>query len=435
MICSRRRCFTIAVAVLLPINMFCLLSPVAGQQQVAAVDSKQQETKQEGWTQWRGPGRTAILPGAFPRKLDDDALKQLWRVELPPGYCGPVIAGDMVFVAGTKDSKTEVVKALDRKTGKQVWETSWPGAIKVPFFAASNGSWIRATPAYDEGRLYVAGIRDRLTCLDAATGKEVWTIDFPEAVGTATPSFGYVSSPLVDGDAVYTQAGAAVVKLNKATGKIIWRKMKDGGGMSGGAFSSPIIANVQGKRQLLVQTRTKLAGMDLNSGEVLWSQDIPAFRGMNILTPVVHNNSIFTSTYGGKSLLLNIKETSGAWTATQKWENKTQGYMSTPVVIDGHAYLHRKDQRVSCIDLSNGELKWTTRPFGKYWSMVARGKSIMALDERGTLYHVAANPEEFTLLDSRKISEDPTWAHLAVVGDTFYIRELNAIAAYVHSGE
>ena len=58
--------------------------------------------------------------------------------------------------------KDEVVTAFDRQTGEQVWQVRWPGAMKVPFFAASNGSWIRATPAFDGERLYVAGMRDVL---------------------------------------------------------------------------------------------------------------------------------------------------------------------------------------------------------------------------------------------------------------------------------
>ena len=60
--------------------------------------------------------------------------------------------------------------AIDRATGQEVWRASWPGAMSVPFFAAANGSWIRATPALHDGRLYVAGMKDVLVCLEAATG-------------------------------------------------------------------------------------------------------------------------------------------------------------------------------------------------------------------------------------------------------------------------
>ena len=164
-----------------------------------------------------------------------------------------------------------LVYALDRKTGKQLWRAEWKGAMKVPFFARSNGSWMRSTPAYDGTNLYVAGMRDMLVCLDATSGKEKWRVDFVNTLKTPVPSFGFVSSPLVDSGDLYVQAGASVVKMDKTSGAITWHTLKDGGGMLGGAFSSPFIATLAGKRQLLAQTRKQLAGIDLQTGDVLWS--------------------------------------------------------------------------------------------------------------------------------------------------------------------
>jgi hypothetical protein len=63
--------------------------------------------------------------------------------------------------------------------------------MTVPFFAASNGSWIRATPAVADGRIYVAGMRDLLVCLDSATGKEIWRVDFMTALESPLPAFGF----------------------------------------------------------------------------------------------------------------------------------------------------------------------------------------------------------------------------------------------------
>jgi hypothetical protein len=108
--------------------------------------------------------------------------------------------------------------------------------------------------------------------------------------------------------------------------------------------------------------------------------------------------------------------------------------MSTPVFVDNHAYLHLRNQRFTCVDLRTGERKWTTRPYGKYWSLVANGDRILALDQRGDLLLIRATPEKFDLLDERKISNDSTWAHLAVCGRDVFVRELNALAAYRWGG-
>lgn len=399
---------------------------------VRADEHDDAKTQQPTWPQWRGPTRDGRVAetSAWPDRLAGDSLAQSWRVSLGPSYSGPIVSETTVFATETIDEKREVVRALDRKTGKQHWEASWDGAMKVPFFAKSNGDWIRSTPAYDGESLFVAGMRDVLVCLDAETGEQRWLVDFVKVLGTAVPSFGFVCSPLVDGEHVYVQAGAAFCKLDKRNGKIRWRTLKDDGGMFGSAFSSPRLATLAGRRQLLVQTREKLAGVDLDTGEELWSRQIPAFRGMNILTPTVNGDAVFTSAYGGKSFLFDVKMENGSASLAEAWTNKVSGYMSTPVVIDGHVYLHLQNQRFTCLDLASGKSRWTSKPFGKYWSLVANGDRILALDERGELLLIRANPEKFELLDSRKVSDAPTWAHLAVCGDEVFIRELEAMSVF-----
>lgn len=389
------------------------------------------------WPQWRGPFRNGTVPltSAWPSSIDESVLRQSWRVELGPSYSGPIVAADRVFVTETRGKQVEVVWALSRSDGKVLWSREWPGAMSVPFFAKSNGDWIRATPAFDGESLFVAGMRDLLVCLDAETGKERWRIDFVERYKSPLPTFGFVSSPLVEGSFVYVQAGAAFVKIDKRTGETIWRSLEDNGGMNGSAFSSPMRSTIAGQPQLLVQTRDRLAGVDEATGNVLWSQAIESFRGMNILTPLVFENSIFTSSYGGKSWLFDLKQTSNSAagksiSVVERWQNKVQGYMSTPILIDGHIYAHLKNQRFACIEASTGKECWVTSPFGKYWSLVAQGNKILALDERGDLLLINANPNKFELINRRHVSDSTTWAHLAVCGEDVLIRDLGAITAY-----
>ena len=384
------------------------------------------------WPQWRGPQRDGQFTGpAWPAKLDTNHLQRSWRVELGPSYSGPIVSADRVFTTESKDKKFEVVRALDRATGKELWKHEWEGALSVPFFAKSNGDWIRSTPALDGDRLYVAGMRDVLVCLNARDGKEIWRKDFVKDLSTPLPDFGFVCSPLVDGEAVYVQAGASFVKLNKLTGELIWRTLADKGGMYGSVFSSPVFAELAGTRQLIVQTREKLAGVNPADGKVLWTQPVEAFRGMNILTPMVERDTLFMSTYGGKTIGFKIAQTNGQFAVTESWKHKAQGYMTTPVVIDGAAYIHLKSQRVMAIEVATGRELWTSeKSFGKYWSLVAQGDRILALDQRGILYLLRANKQKFDLLDERKLADTETWAHLAAAGDGLFVRELKALTAF-----
>jgi outer membrane protein assembly factor BamB len=151
---------------------------------------------------------------------------------------------------------------------------------------------------------------------------------------------------------------------------------------------------------------------------------------MNILTPTVVGDAVFTSSYQNRSWLYTITKTDGAFGVTESWSNNAQGYMSSPVVIGDHVYLHMGNQRFTCIDLKTGTRVWNSDSFGKYASMVAQGDRILALDERGILLLIKADPAGFQLLDERKVAHEDTWAHLAVTGDEIYVRELNALAAF-----
>jgi outer membrane protein assembly factor BamB len=396
------------------------------------------EDRPDLWPQWRGPTRDGHASGR-PWPADLASLKSLWRVELGPGYSGPVVAADRVFVTESREEKYEVVRALERKTGKELWKAQWKGAVTVPSYARAHGTWIRSTPAYDDTagdsgggrRLYVAGMRDLLVCLDADTGKELWRVDFVERYGTPVPPYGFVSSPLVGADAVYVQAAAALVKLDKKTGKVLWRVLPYKSSPNGTAVSSPVLANLAGRPQLLVQHPRKLYGVDPGPGKVLWSAEVSAFRGINILTPTAYDSGVLTSAFGGRTFFFEVRRHKEGLEATRAWVNSAQGYMSSPVVVGRYAYLHLRNQRFACLDLQTGKTRWTTtRVFGKYWSLVTQGDKILALDQRGTLYLIRANSDKFELLASRKISDEETWGHLSVCGGGLFVRELHAVAAY-----
>ncbi|GAB5405295.1 MAG: PQQ-like beta-propeller repeat protein [Aureliella sp.] len=380
------------------------------------------------WPTWRGPKRDGYATGdQWPADLS--SLKQVWSKDLSESYSGPIVFDGRVYTTETLKQQDETLMALDAKTGDEIWRKQWAGAMQVPFFAKANGDWIRSTPACDGKHIVVCGMRDVVACFDAATGEEKWRVDF-EKLGEPLPSFGLVCSPLIDGDFVYLQAGGGVRKMQLATGETVWQAMRDGGGMYGGAFSSPTIETVHGVRQLLCQTRTKLCGIDLESGKDLWSREIKSFRGMNILTPTVWNDQVFTSSYGGRSQLIALEPGSDKWSTSVTWEGSAEAYMSSPVIVGDHLYMHLKNTRLSCISLADGEETWRTKPFGKYWSIITNGEELLALDEKGELLLVAANPEQYTLLDRKEISSEPTWAHVALADGHVFVRRLKGIDCY-----
>ena len=207
--------------------------------------------------------------------------------------------------------------------------------------------------------------------------------------------------------------------------------MNDGGGMMGGSFSSPVVATIAGQRQLVVQGRQNLAGIDIETGRVYWSQEIKAFRGMNIFTPVVKGNRLFTSAYGGLSQAWDVEKSGTTFAVKPAWEHKAEGYMSTPVVVSGKIFMHLRNQRLTCLDFATGTQLWISEEkFGEYWSLIAQGNKILALDAKGSIRLFRANPGKFELLAERKLGSAEMWAHVARAGSTLVVRELDALVSY-----
>jgi outer membrane protein assembly factor BamB len=390
------------------------------------------------WSQWRGPERTGqYLGDPWMASLSDSAFRELWSTDLGEGYSGPVATEKMVFTVETRGKREEVIRAFDRADGEQVWEYVQSGAMKVPFFAAKNGSWARSTPATDGEHLYVLSMLDTLTCLKVDTGEVAWQVDFKRREETQAPTFGGVSSPLIFENALYLHAGAAVTRLEPDSSLTKWRALEDRRGMFGGAFSSLIVATLHGREQIVAQTRSMLAGLDPESGKTLWSTPVEAFRGMNILTPTIEGDLIFTATYGGGAFCYRIVEDGGEFEVESVWRDKElEGYMSSPLLIDGYLYLFGRDRKLHCVDIKTGERMWThSEKFGEYWSMVANGSRALALDERGILYLFEASPIGFRLLDKRRVSEESTWAHLAISDGQVFVRSLRGLSAFVWQTE
>ena len=101
------------------------------------------------------------------------------------------------------------------------------------------------------------------------------------------------------------------------------------------------------------------------------------------------------------------------------------------MLIGDHAYHHLRKKRFVCMDLKDGEIEWKTqRTFGEYWSMISNGERILALDEKGILFHIDPNPDEFKLLEERKVADSESWAHLGLDGKQIFIRHLKGLKCF-----
>jgi outer membrane protein assembly factor BamB len=202
--------------------------------------------------------------------------------------------------------------------------------------------------------------------------------------------------------------------------------------MNSSPFASPRVHTFGDSEQLVSLGRTSLTGISLTDGKTLWEKNVPAFRGMNILTPTFVGSGILTATYGGKAHFFEPTLSGDKnWQVEEKWNQKFQGYMSSPVVVGQHAFLHGRSGRMVCLEMQSGEIKWTsTESLGKYCSMVTNGDKILALSANGKLRLMSANPDKYEVIDTVEISDEETWAHIGLADNQIFVRALNSLSVY-----
>ena len=269
------------------------------------------------WPEWRGPGgqghaTVSGLPAHW-----SESRNVAWKTLIPGrGWSSPVIDGD------------------------QIWMTT---AIETPASAEDTARRLKANTG-DQPLMVLEKAEYRAVCVDRRSGRVVRDISlFTEREPQWVHKLNSYASPtpVIEPGRLYAHFGASgTVCLDTRAGKVLWTALKDGGGMNGSAFSSPVAARVAGKEQVLVQTRTKLAGIDKATGAELWTKEIPSFRGMNILTPTVRGDTIFTSAYGAKTYLFTVnKAADGTFSVKETW--------SLPMDASGSRAIPRRNSSFS----------------------------------------------------------------------------------------
>ena len=242
------------------------------------------------WTEFRGPGRaghyeeTQVLT-AWPK----GGLRELWRQPIGEGYSSFTIAEGHAFTT-EKRRRQEATVAYDLATGRELWTDT----ADVEFIE-EMGNGPRATPTWDEGRLYSLGGTGELRCVDSRNGKLIWSRDTLKENGASNLQWGQAVSPLVVDDKVIVQpggsSGKSVVAYNKLTGAPAWKSLNDRQ-----AYTSPMLVTLAGRRQILVVSASRVVGLAIENGAILWDSSWDTQMGINVSQPlVVDKNRFFIS--------------------------------------------------------------------------------------------------------------------------------------------
>lgn len=295
-----------------------------------------------------------------------------------------------------------------------------------------NGDGPRGTPTIDGDRLYAEGGSGDLCCLDAATGKTLWHRNLVKDFGGGRPGWGYSESPLVVEKLLIVTPGGSqgtLMALDKLTGDVVWRCE---GLKEGAHYSSPVVAEVGGVRQIVQFASKNVFGVRLSDGEFLWSYSAANNGTANITTPIVAENHVFASSgYGtGGGLVQIISSGNGQRAEEVYFEKKMANHHGGIVRIGDHMYGFGNGGLIA-MNYLTGEIAWTARSVSK-GSLVYADGMLYCLGEGHQMALVEATPDEYREHGRFKIESfgAPSWAHPVVAGGRLYLRNQHRLTAY-----
>jgi len=396
--------------------------------QTALLAPPPQATADLGWPQWFGPTRDGRSPtGPLRTDWETNPPRQLWSVPGGGGYASILVVSGRAY-AFDRSGSQERIRALDSETGTTIWECAWA----ADYSGIGYGSGPRATPTIHEGKLYALGAAGKFVCIDLTTTKILWEHDLKTEFNAPTPTWGFASSPLIEGNLAIVQPGGkkgSVVAFDKFTGKLAWTSGTDAAG-----YSSPLAATCAGVRQIVVATGESILGLRPETGEVLWKQEWSTAHNANIAAPVAVGEYVFCSSgYSKGCVLLHLVAKGAGVKAERVYFRKArvmQNHHSTSVFRDGFLYGFDQDA-LRCVDFRAGEPRdeWVAKDSSggriAKGSLILADKSLLGLTQTGTLFLADADPEEFRFRGKIEgvLKGSECWAVPTLVDGRIYVRD------------
>ncbi|MDH4065813.1 MAG: PQQ-like beta-propeller repeat protein [Acidobacteriota bacterium] len=393
---------------------------------VAALAPQAQTPVPAEWSQWRGPNRDGISP--------ETGLLEQWPSAGPPlvwqatgagtAYSSFSTSGGRLYTLGARGN-VEYVMAFDRATGQKLWET--PNGRR---FTNEQGDGPRSTPTAEGDVVYAFGGTGELACLDAATGRRIWSLNAVQQFGGVAPYWGYSESPLIVGDRLVFNAGgrrASLVAVNKADGSVLWQQPGDAAG-----YSSPMLLQTGSLQQVVFFTAARGLAVDPRDGRLLWSYDRASNRTANIATPIVRGNRVFfSSDYGTGAALLQVRAAGNLASAEEVYFTRDmRNHHASSVLVESHLYGFNSSI-LTALDFDSGELAWRNRSVGK-GSLISADGRLYLYGENGTVGLADASPTEYRERGRFRLQTGnaPTWSHPIITTGLLILRDQDRVYAY-----
>jgi outer membrane protein assembly factor BamB len=377
----------------------------------------------QDWPQWRGPNRddkasSFTAPATWPKELAEK-----WKITVGQGDSSPALVGDRLYVFA-RQGDDEVTLCLNAADGQEIWRDKYPAkAPSGPSAAVHSGP--RSSPAVAEGKVVTLGVNGVLSCLDAATGKELWRKDvYPNIV----PQFYTAMSPMIADGLCIAQLGGkkegAIMAFDLSSGEVKWKW--DG---EGPQYASPVLMTADGAKQIVTLTDKSVVGVALTDGKLLWK--IP-FEGSgmsyNTATPIIDGQAVIYAASGRGTKAVKIEKQGDGFAFDELWSAQLAPTFNSPVLKDGLIYGISERGKMYCLDAKTGKEEWTAPDsVGRFGSIIDAGSVLIALPEKTGLIVFKPSATGFEELARIKVSDTSIYAHPVISGNRIFVKDKDTL--------
>lgn len=374
------------------------------------------------WPQFLGPDRNGVSVETLPATFPSDGPKTLWSMKLGSGWSGPVVVGGRVLIHHRLEDD-EILEAVDATTGRSLWKCPHPTHY-ADDFGYDNGP--RGTPCVAGDRVFTFGAEGRLSAVNVADGKTIWTRALGKELKAEKGFFGLACSPLIVSNLVIQQlggaGGAGIVALRSRDGELAWKATSDEA-----SYAAPVLQTLNGHTRIVVFNREGLVILEPAGGKIVlrhpWRPRTHA--SVNAATPLVWGTKVFlTTSYDTGAILLDVakSELKIVWSS----DDAISAHYASVVPLDGlvFGYHGRAEQGpvFRCIDLATGKVRWSETGSGG-GSVLCAGATLVLLRDSGEVQLAPADGAAFKPTARFQILGTQTRAVPALSGGILFARD------------
>lgn len=373
----------------------------------------------QDWPRHLGADGTGIVDGKIRTNWNEEKPKELWRKDLGKGCTSFAIAGEKVVAMGNKDN-TDIICCLDAATGKEIWTHKYPEKLDPKLYDGGPN----ATPTIDGDVVYTLSKSGNLLCLSMSDGKPKWKVHYKKNFNGKVPDWGYSASPVVKGNLLYCLPCAedgGLYALEKSTGKVSWKS----GDNSRAGYATPIFFTHKGNELVAAFHGRQLVAYNLDGkGKPAFEFGWRTSYDVNASNPQYHDGMMFlASGYGMGYVVIDL---SGSEPKVLHKDEDIRMIFQNSILIDGDILGVFGDKNIDAelirMDMKSGKPRWRAKMPGTRGSSLMVGNQMVILSETGEI--ICGEPAKDGWKENGRVKalSSVSWGNVAFANGRIFAR-------------